>query len=119
MMKKTTLALITALVATSIASPVFAQSYNPGDGTGNALPFAFGPGGIKQRSVAVPPAGLTVGSEQLAARNSGRHLYAFVPSADRRHLYAVVPSADPMATPNDPAVTGGGSAGYNAMLLIH
>jgi hypothetical protein len=107
MMKKTTLALI-ALAATGIASPAFAQSYDPGDGTGNALQFAYGAGAIKQRSVAVPPAGLAVAPQQLAARDNGRHLYAFVPSAG--------PAA---SSSNDPAATGGGSTGYNEMLLIH
>lgn len=107
MMKKTTLALIAALAATSIASPVFAQAYDPGSGTGNVLPFAYGPGGIKQRSPAVPPAGLTVEPQQLAARHDGYHAYAFVPSAGSA------------ASSNDPAATGGGSAGNNAMLLIH
>jgi hypothetical protein len=100
MMKKTTLALIAALAATGIASPVFAQSYNPADGTGNELPFAYGAGGIKQRSVAVPPAGLTAEPQQLAARHDGRHLYAFVPSAGpvasaattRRRPVAAVPA---------------------------
>jgi hypothetical protein len=106
MMKKTTLALIAAL-ATGIASPVFAQSYNPGDGTGNNLPFAYGAGAVKQRSVTVPPAGLAVEPQQLAARDNGRHLYAFVPSAG------------PAASSNNPAATGGGSTGYNEMLLIH
>ena len=106
MMKKTTLALIAALAATGITSPVFAQSYSPGDGTGNVLPFAYGAGGIKQRSVAVPPAGLA-DTEQFVARGNGRHLYAFVPSAG------------PAASSNDPAATGGGSAGYNEMLLNH
>jgi hypothetical protein len=75
MMNKTTFALIAGLVAMTVASPVFAQSYNPGDGTGNALPFAYGAGGLKQRSVAVAPAGLTAESGQF----SGRPLYAFAP----------------------------------------
>jgi hypothetical protein len=108
MMKKTTLALTVALAATGIASPAFAQSYNPGDGTANALPFAYGAGAIKQRSVAVPPAGPAVEPRQLAARDNGRHLYAFVPSAGAA-----------ASSSNDPAATGGGSTGYNEMLLIH
>ena len=54
MTNKSKLALIAVVAATlGIASPAFAQSYNPGDGTGNALPFAYGPGGTKQRSVVV------------------------------------------------------------------
>jgi hypothetical protein len=80
MMKKTTLALIASLAATGVAAPAFAQSYNPGDGTGNELPLAFGPGGLKQRSVTVPPAGLAVEPQQFAGPGEYRHLYAFAPS---------------------------------------
>jgi hypothetical protein len=83
MMKKTTLALIAGLAATSIAGPAFAQSYNPSDGTANVLPFAFGPGAVKQRSVAVPPAGLVAQPQQFAGRSQYQHLYAFAPSPIR------------------------------------
>jgi hypothetical protein len=108
MVKKTTLALIAALAAAGIASPAFAQSFNPDAGTGNALSFAYGAGAVKQRPVAVPPAGLAAEPEHLAGRDNGRDLYAFVPSAG--------PAA---SSANDPAATGGGSTGYNEMLLIH
>jgi hypothetical protein len=107
MIKKTTLALVAALAVTSFASPVFAQSYNPGDGTGNALSFAYGAGGIKQRSVAVPPAGLTVVPQRQIAARDGYHSFAYIPSDNS------------VSSSNSPAATGGGSAGYNAMLLIH
>jgi len=116
MMKKTTLALIGALAATSIASPVFAQSYDPGEGTGNVLTFAYGTDAIKQRLPAVPPAGLTVGSEHVAAQNGSTNVVAGIRD---RHLYDFVPSGDPVANSNDPALTGGGSAGYNALVLDH
>jgi hypothetical protein len=82
MIRKTTLALVAALAVTSFASPVFAQSYNPSDGTGNVLPFAYGAGGIKQRSVAVPPAGLTAGPQRQIARRDGSHSFAFIPSGN-------------------------------------
>jgi hypothetical protein len=107
MIKKTTLALVAALAVTSFASPVFAQSYNPADGTGNALPFAYGVGGMKQRSVAVPPAGLTAGPQRQTASGNGYNSFAFIPSGNS------------VSSSNSPAATGGGSAGYNAMLLIH
>ncbi len=75
MTNKSKFALIAVVAATlGIASPAFAQSYNPGDGTGNALPFAYGPGGTKQRSVAVPPE-----TEQLAVRQNGLNAHAMVP----------------------------------------
>jgi hypothetical protein len=40
---KSKLVLIVA-VALSIASSALAQSLNPGDGTGNNLPYCYGPG---------------------------------------------------------------------------
>ena len=47
MIKTSKLALIAVLAAMSVASPAFAQSFNKADGTGNELPFAYGPGGTK------------------------------------------------------------------------
>jgi len=38
----------------SVASPALAQSFNPGDGTGNVLPFSYGPGGAKARWTVAP-----------------------------------------------------------------
>jgi hypothetical protein len=107
MIRKTTLALVAALAVTSFASPVFAQSYNPADGTGNVLPFAYGAGGIKQRSVAVRPAGQTAGPQRQIAGGNGYNSFAFIPSGNSA------------SNANSPQDTGGGSAGYNAMLLIH
>jgi hypothetical protein len=104
MMKKTTLALVAALAVTSFASPVFAQSYDPSVGTGNVLPFAYGAGGIKQRSVAVPPAGLTAGPQHQTASRNGYNSFASVPSGNSA------------SNSNSPQATGAGSAGYNAML---
>jgi len=43
MINKSKLALIATLVAMSVASPAFAQSFSKGDGTANNLPFAYGP----------------------------------------------------------------------------
>ncbi len=43
MINTSKLALIAVLAAMSVASPAFAQSFNKGDGTGNELPFAYGP----------------------------------------------------------------------------
>jgi hypothetical protein len=84
MMKKTTLALIAALAATGITSPVFAQSYSPGDGTGNVLPFAYGAGGIKQRSVAVPPPDLPTLSSSLLGATAGTSTRSCRPLVQRR-----------------------------------
>lgn len=43
MTKRTTFALAAALMAMGATVPAFAQSYNPGDGTGNELPFTLAP----------------------------------------------------------------------------
>ena len=107
MIKKTTLALVAALAVTSFASPVFAQSFDPSVGTGHVLPFAYGAGGIKQRSVAVPPVALNAGPQRQAAGRDGYHSFASIPSGNS------IPNSD------SPQATGGGSAGYNAMLLTY
>jgi hypothetical protein len=78
MITKSKLALIAAIAVMTVASPAFAQSYDPADGTGNALPFAYGTGAIKQRSVAVPPQ-----NDQIAAGGSGFHAFARVPGGGR------------------------------------
>ena len=84
MINKSKLALIAVVAATlGIASPAFAQSYNPGDGTGNVLPFAYGPGGAKQRSVVVAP---ELG--QIAVRQSGANAYAMVPHSRTFYDYS-------------------------------
>ena len=85
MTKTTAFALAAALMAMGATAPAFAQSYNPGDGTGNELPFAFGPGAVKQRSVAIPPAGLIAEPRQLAGSGQYQNLYAFAPTPVRHH----------------------------------
>jgi len=105
MIKKTTLALVAALAVTSFASPVFAQSFDPAVGTGNTLPFAYGAGAIEQRSVAAPPARLTAGLQ-----TAGHNGY---------NSFASIPSGNSASISDSPQANGGGSAGYNAMLLIH
>lgn len=117
MISNSKLALVAALAAISLATPVSAQSFTKGDGTGNVLSFTYGPGGIKPASP-VPvesaqnlPARQTV-TEHVAVRQSGRNSFAAIGTSG---LYnsAVVPFA---GNSEAPAVTGGGSAGYNEML---
>ena len=74
MITKSKLALIAAVAVVTVASPAFAQSYDPSDGTGNVLPFAYGAGATKQRSVAVPPQ-----NDQIAVGRSGLHAFARAP----------------------------------------
>ncbi len=95
------LAVAAALAA--IASPVFAQSFDPDLGTGNLVPFSYAP-------IAAPRDHVTVrrtDAATFARRRKGLDAFAMVPT--------VPPSDDP----NDPALTGGGSLGYNRMLLLH
>ncbi len=121
MISKSKIALIAAL-AVSIASPAFAQSFNKSDGTGNELPFAYGPAGTKQSWTVVTPqndqvATRQIGAEHFAARENSRTRFAAT-STRNLYNYAGAPltfQADPNA--NSPALTGGGSAGYNQMLL--
>lgn len=69
------IAFTIATVATCLASPAFAQSYVPSWGTGNVLPFEYGPGGTR------------LGPEKLyAARHSGIYAYdAETPKPERSH----------------------------------
>jgi hypothetical protein len=90
-MKK--IVMIATLGATLLATPAFAQSFNPGFGTGNVLPFSYGPAASQNVNTA-------------ASHQSGRPLYDMVQS----------PTA---SNPNAPVATGGGSLGYNEMLLIN
>jgi hypothetical protein len=97
MIKMSKLALIAAIAAVSIASPAFAQAFNPRDGTANVLPFNYGPGGSRQ----------FIGSATPSQDQSGLHAFAMVPR-------------DPQGTTSIyPGATGGGSAGYNVLLLQH
>jgi hypothetical protein len=110
MINKSKLAVIAALLAVSVASPAFAQSFSKGDGTGNELPFAYGPGGTKPAWTVAPQ------NEQVTAREHGRNSIAAV-GINGLHAYAAVPFGSGSDAANSPAATGGGSTGYNEMLL--
>jgi hypothetical protein len=112
MINKSKLAVIAVLAVMSAASPGLAQSFNKGDGTGNELPFAYGPGGTKPTWTVAPQ------NDQIAAREHGRNSIAAV-GTNGLHAYAAVPFATRSdVDSNAPAATGGGSLGYNQMLLI-
>jgi hypothetical protein len=85
--------LTTLAVLTAFATPAFAQSFDPDNGTGNVLSFS-------QKSTA-PHKVIT------AVRPSGLHSFAMVP----RH--------DPAFNSNSPEATGGGSLGYNELLRTY
>ncbi len=85
--------MIVALGASVLATPAFAQSFDPDAGTGNVLPFSYGPAVSANQNPAV-------------SHQSGRRLFDMVQSDPRG------------SNSNTPAATGGGSLGYNEMLLI-
>jgi hypothetical protein len=78
--------LTIAALLTVIATPAFAQEFNPGWGTGNVLPFAYK---------------TTTQNPRSAANASGARAFAMAPAANvRTDRYS-------------PAINGGGSEGYN------
>jgi hypothetical protein len=94
------LALIAAFAAAGIASPALAQSFDPEAGSGNVTPFSYAPIAAQNDTVAVRQSS----HSRIAARQNGLHAFAMVPRG------SVGGNSD------DPALTGGGSAGYNEML---
>jgi hypothetical protein len=82
---------LTAAAAVAIGSPAFAETYLNEMGTGDLHP-------IIQQSTA--PSWV-----DASTRRSGLDAYAMV--------------GRPTNNSNDPALTGGGSSGYNANLLIY
>jgi hypothetical protein len=120
MIKTSKLALIAALVAMSVASPALAQSFNKGDGTGNNLAFAYGPNGTKPTWTVMPQneqvAAQQSNAGKVAVRQTGPNTFAAVPGRGL-YDYAAVPFASGSDPANSPAATGGGSTGYNEMLL--
>jgi hypothetical protein len=67
----------------TVTSPALAQSYNPADGTGNVLPFSFGPGGAKQRWTVVAPRTLGL---LLAKAGCTPLPNPFIQTGEARHL---------------------------------
>ena len=120
MIKTSKLALIAVLAAMSVASPALAQSFNKGDGTGNNMPFAYGPNGTKPSWTVAPEneqiAGRQSETGKVAVRQNGHRAVAAVPGRGL-YDYAAVPFASGSDAANSPAATGGGSTGYNEMLL--
>ena len=85
--------LITLAALSVIATPAFAQSFDPDNGTGNVLPFSSGPTAPQHSKIAVRRSGL--------------------------NAFAMVPRTPSVSNPNDPAATGGGSLGYNELLSTY
>jgi hypothetical protein len=82
--------LTTIAVLTAFATPTFAQSFDPDNGTGNVLPLSH--------KSTIP------GNVVAAVRQSGLHSFAMAPGHDAAF------------NSNSPVATGGGSSGYNELL---
>jgi hypothetical protein len=111
MIKMSKFAIIAAIAAVSIASPALAQSFNPRDGTGNMMPFSYGPGGSR----------VYMGSAAAPAPQqdqSGVHSFAQRDQSGL-HSFAMLPRDVPGTSSVNPGATGGGSEGYNIRLLQH
>ena len=85
--------LTTLAVLTAFATPAFAQSFDPDNGTGNVLSFSYKSAAPHKVITAVRPNGL--------------------------HSFAMVPGPYPAFNSNSPEATGGGSLGYNELLRTY
>jgi hypothetical protein len=104
MSKLSVLVLISTVATAASALPASAQSFDPDAGTGNIVPFNAAPPApqIQHMAAARPTSRATV-----AAREAGLHAFAMIPGA---------PGGRGGASTYDPALTGGGSLGYNQNL---
>ena len=104
MTNKAILALIAAFAVTSLAAtPAFAQSFDEDDGTGNVLT-------LSAQSI-VPHVAVRHASARTTHRNG---LDAFAMEPRRQSHFA--PRVQAPVDSDDPAITGGGSDGYNQLL---
>jgi hypothetical protein len=88
--------LIVAGLLTVIATPAFAQAFDPSSGSGNVLPYHWTGSGRLVRDFA---------PQQVAPTNGGGNAFAMAPEK------SVEKNA--ITDPDSPANTGGGSEGYN------
>jgi hypothetical protein len=84
--------LTTVAVLTVFATPAFAQSFDPDNGTGNVLSFSYKPTAPQ--------------NDKIAIGRSGLHSFAMVPGVGAGSAF----------NSNSPDATGGGSIGYNENL---
>ena len=104
MTKKAKLALIAALAVTRLAAtPAFGQSFDEDDGTGNVWPTTY-------QSTA-PEAAVRHASARATHRN-GLDALAMEPRPQSNFAPRIQTPVDS----DDPAITGGGSVGYNELL---
>lgn len=104
MTTKAKLALIAALAVTRLAAtPAFGQSFDQDDGTGNVLL-------LTHQSTAPHVAVRHAGAR--ATRRNGLDALAMEPRPQSNFAPRIQTPADS----DDPAITGGGSVGYNQLL---
>ena len=84
------LALIAAIAAAGVASPAWAQSFDPEAGSGNVVPFSYAP--------------ITAQNDTGAARQKSQGKVAV--RANGLHAFAMVPRGAADGNANDPALTG-------------
>jgi opacity protein-like surface antigen len=102
MIKMSRIAVVAAVAATALSSPTFAQSFGPQHGAGNTSTSSF-PATIGQNSRMAHRVHVR---GRAPAPRSGLHAFA-----------ATIPNTySPALNPFSPALTGGGSAGYNENL---
>jgi len=85
--------LTTLAVLTAFATPAFAQSFDPDNGTGNVLSFSHDSTAPHKVITAHRPRGL--------------------------HSFAMSPGPNSAFNPDSPEATGGGSLGYNELLRTY
>ena len=85
--------LTTLAVLGVFATPAFAQSFDPDNGTGNVLAFSHKPTAPQSEKIAIGRSGL--------------------------NSFAMVPGPGSAFNPDSPHATGGGSLGYNELLRTY
>jgi len=95
------LAVVATILATSIATPAFAQAFDGDYGTGNTLPSYYDQSGALHAGVA---AATPVRQNRIGTRRSGLNAFAMAPSAADSRF--------------SPAARGGGSLGYNENMRL-
>lgn len=91
--------IVGAIAVLGVASPAFAQLLDPNVGTGNLAACYYDTNGVLQTGVP------GTGQIQFAVPRGGESAFAEVPEV--------------AADSNHPALTGGGSVGYNQSLLAY
>ena len=102
MTNKSKIAILLTLATIGIASPAFAQSFDPDNGTGNVLSF---------NNQSTDSYAQMLPKISAHKRATNRH--------DGLHAFAMAPRAQVGSVSDDPANTGGGSLGYNEQLKIY